>query len=87
MSEHRFTIDPRGPFDFSRSIGFLEEWPVTQGQAEDSVLRFSFCASTTGDRSVYASPSAAAESTSTQPDRAGPWRTCPRRWRGFCRWI
>jgi DNA-3-methyladenine glycosylase II len=44
MSEHRFTIDPRGTFDLSRSIGFLEEWPVTQRPAEDSVLRFSFCA-------------------------------------------
>src|SRR3954447_18771133 len=43
-SEHRLTIDPRGPFDLSRSIGFLEEWPVTQRPAEGSVLRFSFCA-------------------------------------------
>lgn len=35
---------PQGSFGLSRSIGFLEEWPVTQRPAEDSVLRFSFCA-------------------------------------------
>jgi 2,4-dienoyl-CoA reductase-like NADH-dependent reductase (Old Yellow Enzyme family)/3-methyladenine DNA glycosylase/8-oxoguanine DNA glycosylase len=40
----RRTIRPRGPFDLSRSLGFLEAWPVTRQQATDGVLRFAFCA-------------------------------------------
>ena len=43
-SEQRSAIHPVGPFDLARSIAFLEEWPVTSGQAErDSALRFAFC--------------------------------------------
>lgn len=42
MSE--VVVVPRGAFDLSRSIGFLEEWPVTQRPADGSVLRFAFCA-------------------------------------------
>ena len=43
-SEQRSAIHPVGPFDLARSITFLEEWPVTSGQAErDSALRFAFC--------------------------------------------
>jgi len=44
MSENRRTIEPRGPFDLTRSIGFLESWPVTRRPADDAVLRFAFCA-------------------------------------------
>lgn len=44
MVEDRRTIEPRGPFDLARSIGFLESWPVTRRPAADSVLRFAFCA-------------------------------------------
>ena len=43
MSGRRFTIEPRAPFDLSRSIGFLEAWPVTRRPAADAVLRFAFC--------------------------------------------
>ncbi len=43
-SEQRSAIHPVGPFDLARSIAFLEEWPVTSGQAEGgSALRFAFC--------------------------------------------
>lgn len=42
MSERRFTTEPRGAFDLSQSIRFLEEWPVTQRPAADAVLRFAF---------------------------------------------
>ena len=44
MYEDRRTIEPRGPFDLTRSIGFLEAWPVTRRPADDAVLRFAFCA-------------------------------------------
>jgi DNA-3-methyladenine glycosylase II len=43
MNDH-FTIDLSGPFDLSRSIGFLEEWPATRLPPADAVLRFAFCA-------------------------------------------
>jgi DNA-3-methyladenine glycosylase II len=38
------TIEPQGAFDLARSVGFLEDWPVTQRPADGSVLRFAFCA-------------------------------------------
>jgi DNA-3-methyladenine glycosylase II len=45
MSARRFSIEPVGPFDLSRSIGFLESWPATRRPAEgDDVLRFAYCA-------------------------------------------
>ena len=33
-----------GPFDLSRSIGFLETWPAARRIADDPVLRFAYCA-------------------------------------------
>ncbi|HVV23544.1 MAG TPA: DNA-3-methyladenine glycosylase 2 family protein [Pseudonocardiaceae bacterium] len=44
MDVFEVEVTPRGAFDLSRSIGFLEEWPVTQRPADGSVLRFAFCA-------------------------------------------
>lgn len=43
MGGHEVVVTPRGAFDLSRSIGFLEEWPVTQRPADGAVLRFAFC--------------------------------------------
>jgi DNA-3-methyladenine glycosylase II len=38
-------VTPRGAFELSRSIGFLEEWPASRlpAPAADPVLRFAFC--------------------------------------------
>ena len=45
MSARRFSIEPVGPFDLSRSIAFLEAWPATNRPADgDAVLRFAYCA-------------------------------------------
>lgn len=38
------TIEPAGPFDLTRSISFLEEWPATRRPADGAALRFAFCA-------------------------------------------
>lgn len=43
MGEHS-TIEPKGPFDLSRSIDFLEAWPASRRQATGAVLRFAFVA-------------------------------------------
>jgi DNA-3-methyladenine glycosylase II len=45
VSARRFSIEPVGPFDLSRSIGFLESWPATRRPADgEDVLRFANCA-------------------------------------------
>jgi DNA-3-methyladenine glycosylase II len=44
VSEQRFSIEPIGAFELSRSIAFLESWPATRRPAEGSVLRFAYCA-------------------------------------------
>jgi DNA-3-methyladenine glycosylase II len=44
VSEQRFTIEPVGAFDLSRSIRFLETWPAVRRAADDGVLRFAYCA-------------------------------------------
>jgi DNA-3-methyladenine glycosylase II len=33
-----------GPFDLSRSIGFLEMWPAVRHPTDDDALRFAYCA-------------------------------------------
>lgn len=38
-----FRITPTGPFDLTRSIGFLEGWPAAEQPAGHDVLRFAFC--------------------------------------------
>lgn len=43
MTDHQATIEPRGEFELSRAITFLEEWPATQLPANGSDLRFSYC--------------------------------------------
>jgi hypothetical protein len=41
-----FTLEPRGAFDLSHSIDFLEAWPAGKAAAEDAALSFAFCSET-----------------------------------------
>lgn len=39
----QFILTPRGPFDLTRSIQFLEEWPAASVEPGRTSLRFAYC--------------------------------------------
>ncbi|AGL18328.1 DNA-3-methyladenine glycosylase [Actinoplanes sp. N902-109] len=62
-------INPRGTFQLSRSIGFLEQWSATRLPAEDAVLRFAFCRESDGQPvGVSVTQDAVVRVRSTGPD-------------------
>jgi DNA-3-methyladenine glycosylase II len=77
-----FTLKPRGAFDLSRAIGFLDRWPAGQRPPADAALRFAYC--TEGDWqpvAVRVTQSAddvvAVTATASGPTASGPTASGP----------